>query len=96
MVSGVVTAIAFAEIRDSQEVQHVEGPSLTVLADRTDYKNGEPVTIRIVNSGSETIFFQDSSYGLQIRGLAGMMIFSPLAQEDGKRQATCAGAFART
>jgi len=77
MAGGVITALVLADVRTDWTAGHVAGPSLTVLTDEADYKKGEPVSIRIVNSGSVPIRFSDTSYGLQITGLAGMPIFSP-------------------
>ena len=77
MLSGVVTAIILADIRNNQGIEYVEGPSLTVLAEKSDYKKGEMVRIILVNSGSVPLFFPDGTYGLKVTGLAGMPIFLP-------------------
>ena len=77
MGSGIITALVLADIRDNQEILFVAYPSLTILTEKSDYKKGEPVTIRIINSGNETLSFSDSSYGLRITGLAGMLMFDP-------------------
>ena len=55
------------------------GASLSVIPDKINYRSGEAVHIRIINSGTVPITFQDSSYGLQIVGLDGTVIFSPVS-----------------
>ena len=83
MVGGIITALGLAELRPDREIRFVEGPSLTVLADKTDYKRGEAVTVRLVNTGSVPLRFADDSYGLQITGLAGMPVYSQPASPPG-------------
>lgn len=53
------------------------GPSLSLIPDKINYRMGQPVHIRIINSGTVPLNFSDSSYGLKIRGLDGTIIFSP-------------------
>ncbi len=79
MLGGVAAALALADVRANQDIEYVEGPSLSVLTDAADYQRGDAVDIRIVNSGGVPILFPDASYGLRITGLAGMPIFSPPA-----------------
>ena len=53
------------------------GPSLTIIPEKTSYHIGDPVRIRIINSGTVPLTFGDSSYGLKILGLDGTVIYSP-------------------
>jgi len=55
------------------------GLSLTVIPEKINYRLGEPVHIRIINSGTVPLTFSDSSYGLRIVGLDGTVIFSPIS-----------------
>jgi len=77
VIAGFSLGLYFIDLKNSNEIIFVQGPSLTVLTEKADYKRGEDVNIRIVNSGSETLYFTDSSYGLKITGLAGMLMYSP-------------------
>ena len=77
MAGGIATTLVLADVRANQEIEYVDGPSLTVLTSDVDYQKGDVVNIRIINSGSVPIQFTDASYGLKITGLAGMLIFSP-------------------
>lgn len=55
------------------------GPSLTVIPDKINYHIGEPVHIRIINSGTSILYFTDSSYGLKVSRLDGTIIYSPVS-----------------
>jgi hypothetical protein len=57
------------------------GPSLTVIPQKINYHLGEPVHIRIINSGTTLLTFSDSSYGLRILALDGTTIYSPVSAQ---------------
>lgn len=57
------------------------GPSLTVIPDKINYHAGEPVHIRIINSGTVPLTFPDASYGLKITRLDGILVYSPIAAQ---------------
>jgi hypothetical protein len=57
------------------------GPSLTIIPDKINYHLGEPVHIRIINSGTIPLTFSDASYGLKITRLDGILVYSPLSTQ---------------
>jgi hypothetical protein len=57
------------------------GSSLTIIPDKINYHLGEPIHIRIINSGTLPLTFSDSSYGLKITRLDGTIIYSPIAEQ---------------
>jgi len=57
------------------------GPSLSVIPDKINYHLGEPVHIKIINSGTAPLTFSDSSYGLRILALDGTIIYSPVSAQ---------------
>ena len=57
------------------------GHSLTIIPQKINYHLGEPVHIRIINSGTTPITFSDSSYGLRILALDGTTIYSPVSAQ---------------
>src|SRR5207245_6017564 len=57
------------------------GPSLSIIPDKITYRVGEPVHIRIINSGTIPLTFSDSSYGLKVVGLDGTVIFLPVSDQ---------------
>lgn len=58
-----------------------EGSSLTIIPEKINYHLGEPVHIRIINSGTTLLTFSDSSYGLRILALDGTTIYSPISAQ---------------
>lgn len=57
------------------------GPSITIIPDKISYHVGEPVHIRLVNSGNTPLTFSDESYGLKITRLDGILVYSPLSAQ---------------
>ncbi|MGH9999194.1 MAG: hypothetical protein ACRD90_04970 [Nitrosopumilaceae archaeon] len=82
LVSGIIIAALFGIFLSSMADQapalvYVDGPSLSIVTKKTNFKIGEDIVIKIVNSGTVSLKFSDSSYGLRIIGLDGRMLFSP-------------------
>ncbi len=80
IVAGFGFGIYLADLRDITESISVDGPSLSVIPSATEFVSGQVVQLHIVNSGTVPISFNDTSYGLEITGLAGVIIFSPVSQ----------------
>ena len=57
------------------------GPSLSIIPEKINYRLGEPVHVRIIHSGTVPLTFSDSSYGLKIVGLDGTAIFLPVSAQ---------------
>lgn len=57
------------------DVTYVEGTSLSVATDKSDYKRGEPVSIRIVNTGTVPLESEEA-WGFRITGLSGMLMYT--------------------
>ncbi|MGI0017554.1 MAG: hypothetical protein ACREA1_02465 [Nitrosotalea sp.] len=60
---------------------YVNGPSLTIIPEKINYHSGEPIHIRIVNSGTVPLLFSDASYGLKVAQLDGTTIYSPMSAQ---------------
>lgn len=80
--SGIVAAIIFGIFLSSAANQapvlvYINGPSLSIITEKTNFKIGEDITIKIINSGTVPLTFSDSSYGLKIIGLDGRVLYSP-------------------
>lgn len=56
---------------------YVDGPSLSLITEKTNFKIGENIVIKIINSGTVPLIFSDSSFGLKIIGLDGRILYSP-------------------
>jgi hypothetical protein len=63
------------------ELVYVNGPSLSVIPSKINYHVGEPINIRVINSGTVSLSFADSSYGIKIEQLDGTVIYSPVSAQ---------------
>ena len=71
----------FNDFKKPNELNFVEGSSLTILTDKIDFIKGEKIKIKIINSGSTPITFSDASFGLRITGLDGRVLYSPISAQ---------------
>ena len=77
--SGLV-GIFFSEIANQPPtLVYVLGPSLSVITEKTNFHLGESIRIKIVNSGTVPLTFSDASYGLKIKQLDGIVLYSPIS-----------------
>lgn len=60
---------------------YVLGPSLSVITEKTNFRLGESIYIKIVNSGTVPLTFSDASYGLKIKQLDGIVLYSPISAQ---------------
>ena len=80
IVAGIVIGFYLANIANqAPSLVYVDGPSLSIITEKTNFKLGEDIVIRIVNSGTAPLTFSDSSYGLRIIGLDGSLFYSPVS-----------------
>ncbi len=75
VVSGFLFGVYLYDLKNPNELVFSDGPSLSILTDKTVYKQGDTVQIRIVNTGTVPLVFSDSSFGFKITGLAGFVIY---------------------
>ena len=77
---GVVAGLAFGvyliDVKNTSQLVFVEGSSVSVVTEKSDFKKGEEIKIRIVNSGTIPLSFSDASCGLRITGLSGVLMYS--------------------
>ncbi len=81
VVAGAILGVIFVDFKNPNELNFQEGPSLSILTEKTDFKKGEIITIRIINSGSVPLTFSDASFGLKISGLDGTLLYSPISAQ---------------
>ena len=81
LISGLVFGVYLFEIKNTNQLVFVEGPSISVVTEKSDFKLGEEIKIQIVNSGTTPLIFSDASYGLKITGLFGVLMYSPVAAQ---------------
>ena len=54
---------------------------MSIVTEKINFKLGEPISIKIVNSGTDELKFPDASYGLVIKQLDSIPIFSPASAQ---------------
>ena len=52
-----------------------------IVTEKFDFKQDELIQIKIINSGTNALTFSDSSYGLKITGLSGILMYSPISTQ---------------
>jgi hypothetical protein len=82
LVAGLVFGLYLIDVKITSQLVFVEGSSISIVTEKSDFKKGEMIIIRIVNSGTIPLTFSDASYGLQITGLSGILMFSPVISDD--------------
>jgi hypothetical protein len=82
VVAGLVFGVYLIDVKITSQLVFVEGSSISIVTEKSDFKKGEEIIIRIVNSGTVPLTFSDASYGLRITGLSGILMFSPVISDD--------------
>jgi hypothetical protein len=77
IITGFVFGIYLIDFKTTTQLVFVEGSSISIVTEKFDFKQNELVQIKIVNSGTTELTFSDSSYGLKITGLSGILMYSP-------------------
>jgi len=81
LISGLAFGVYLLDVKNTSQLVFVEGPSISVVTEKIDFKIGEEIKIRIVNSGTIPMIFPDASYGLRITGLSGILMYSPVSAQ---------------
>ena len=81
IVGGPLFGIILYETDTREQLVFVDGSSISILTEKIDFKLGEEISIKIVNSGTTELTFPDTSYGLEIKQLDGAVIFKPLSSQ---------------
>jgi hypothetical protein len=77
VASGPIFGIILYEYVVEDQLIYVDGTSLSIVTEKTNFMLGEPISITIINSGTDELKFSDTSYGLIIKQLDSIHIFSP-------------------
>ena len=77
LVAGLLFGVYLIDVKNTGQLLYVEGPSISVVTEKFDFKLNEDIKIRVINSGSIPLTFYDASYGLKITGLFGELMYSP-------------------
>ena len=81
IIAGFTFGVYLIDFKTTTQLVFVEGSSLSIVTEKFDFKQDESIQIRIINSGTHELIFSDSSYGLKITGLSGILIYSPISTQ---------------
>ncbi|MDH5463088.1 MAG: hypothetical protein OEW49_02135 [Nitrosopumilus sp.] len=81
MIAGFAFGIYLIDVKSTSQLTFVEGSSISIVTEKSDFKKGEEIKIRIVNSGTVPLIFPDTSYGLRITGLSGILMYAPVSSQ---------------
>lgn len=81
VIAGPIFGIILFEYGIEEQLTYVNGTSLSIVTEKTNFDLGEVISIKIVNSGTDELKFSDTSYGLVIKQLDSIPIFSPVASQ---------------
>ena len=81
IIAGFAFGVYLIDFKTTTQLVFVEGTSLSIITEKFDFKQDESIQIRIVNSGTNELIFSDSSYGLKITGLSGILMYSPVSAQ---------------
>ena len=81
IVAGFAFGVYLIDFKTTTQLVFVEGSSISIVTEKFDFKQDELIQIRIINSGTNELTFSDSSYGLKITGLSGILMYSPISAQ---------------
>ncbi|MCE9616841.1 MAG: hypothetical protein K8Q88_00550 [Nitrosarchaeum sp.] len=81
VLAGFVFGFYLLDMKNTNQLVFVDGSSISIVTEKSDFKKGEEIKITIINSGTIPLTFSDTSYGLKISGLFGIMMYSPPASQ---------------
>ena len=81
VLAGFTFGFYLLDMKNTNQLVFVDGSSISIVTEKSDFKKGEKIKIIIVNSGTTPLIFSDTSYGLKISGLFGIMMYSPPASQ---------------
>ena len=81
MVSGLVVGVFENFQYNHEQLVFQEGYSISIVTEKIDFELGEPIYIKIINSGTIPLTFSDASYGLKVTGLDGVLYYTPMTAQ---------------
>ena len=87
VIAGPIFGIILFDIGTQEQLVYADGTSLSIVTEKINFKLGEEIVIKIINSGTDELRFPDTSYGLVIKQLDSLPIYIPTStQETSKPQ----------
>ena len=80
-ISGLILGLVAYSQNSQEQLVFEAGSSISILTEKIDFKLGEQISIKIVNSGTVPLTFSDASYGLKVTGMDGVLYYVPVAAQ---------------
>lgn len=77
LIAGLIFGIYLIDIKNTGQLVFVDGNSISIVTEKSDFKLGEEIKIKIINSGTTSLIFSDTSHVLRITGLSGILMYTP-------------------
>lgn len=77
LIAGLIFGIYLIDIKNTGQLVFVDGNSISIVTEKSDFKLGEEIKIKIINSGTTSLIFFDTSHVLRITGLSGILMYTP-------------------
>lgn len=77
IIAGLAFGIYLIDVKNTSQLVYVEGSGISIVTEKFDFKKGEEIKIKIINTGTVPLIFSDTSYGLRITGLSGILMHAP-------------------
>ena len=77
IIAGFGIGIYTLDYKTNNQLVFVDGSSISIVTEKFDFKQDELIEIKIINSGTNSLTFLNSSCDLKITGLFGILIYSP-------------------
>ena len=81
MLAGLTLGFFVNYQSNHEQLVFQEGYSISIVTEKIDFELGEPIYIKIINSGTIPLTFSDASYGLKVTGLDGVLYYTPMAAQ---------------
>ena len=81
IIAGPIFGIILFDIGMEEQLVYADGTSLSIVTEKINFKLGEEVLIKIINSGTDELKFSDTSYGLVIKQLDSIPIYIPTSTQ---------------
>ena len=81
MMGGLILGVFENFQYNHEQLVFQEGYSISIVTEKIDFELGEPIYIKIINSGTIPLTFSDASYGLKVTGLDGVLYYTPMAAQ---------------
>ncbi|MCE2505391.1 MAG: hypothetical protein J4F36_02715 [Nitrosopumilaceae archaeon] len=81
VIAGLVYGVYLIDVKNTSQLVYFEGSGISIVTEKFDFKKGEEITIKIINTGTIPLIFSDASYGLRITGLSGILMYTPISAQ---------------